>query len=206
MVTAWTLTPEKVLSRPEVESILERAKARNQRDYTLLCIAANVGLRVSEIIHLRAEGFDGDRLTITRRKKRNPKPQSIRIPASVAWIIGEHLSSRNTGYLFPGHAGVCFINHTGMRAGERTKMCDGGHVSRREIQRRFELLLEGLGLRMRGRGIHALRHYAVTEFYARTKNLRAAQIFAGHSSSTITEVYAHVRDMDELVDSMEVTV
>lgn len=202
MVTAWTLTPEKVLSRPEVESLLERAQERNQRDYTLLCIAANAGFRISEILHLTAEGFNGDRLNVTRRKKRNPKEQSVRIPASLAWIIGEYLQDRTTGYLFPGRAGACYINHL---KGGRTKLCDGGHVSRREIQRRFELLLEGLGLNMKGRGIHALRHYAVTEFYGRTKDLRAAQIFAGHSSSTITEIYAAVRNMDELVDAMDVT-
>lgn len=200
---SWTLTPEKVLSRPEVESILERAQSKSKRDYTLLCIAANVGLRISEILHLKAEGFDGDRLTVTRRKKRNLRPQAIRIASSVSWVIGDFLGNKTDGYLFTGKAGPCFIHHL---KGGHTQVCDGGHVSRREIQRRFDLLLEGLGLNMRGRGIHTFRHYAVTEFYAKTKNLRAAQIFAGHSSSTITEVYAHVRDMDELVESMEVTV
>ncbi len=202
----WSLTPEKVLSRPEVESLLESAQERNQRDYTLLCIAANVGLRVSEILHLKAEGFDGEHLIVTRRKKRNPRPQPLRVPASIAWIIGDWLKDRTTGYLFPGHAGPCYINHTGKRAGQRTKLCDGGHVSRREIQRRFDLLLDDLGINMKGRGIHAFRHYAITEFYARTKDLRGAQIFAGHSSSTITEIYAAVRNMDELVESMEVTI
>jgi integrase len=200
---SWSLTPAKVLTRPEVESILFLAQEKHQRDYTLLCVAANTGFRISETIHLTADGFDGQRLQVTRRKKKVLRPQTVEVAPALAWIIGEHLGTRTTGYFFPGAATPCYIKHLD---GRRTKVCDGGHVSRREIQRRWDNYLSVLGLRAYGRGVHTLRHFAISEFYGKYKDLRAAQVYAGHSSSTITEVYAHVRDMSEKIQGMEVTV
>jgi integrase len=55
-----------------------------------------------------------------------------------------------------------------------------------------------------GRGIHSLRHTAITNIYALTKDLRKAQVFAGHSSSAITERYAHIVDMAETLSAMPV--
>jgi integrase/recombinase XerC len=36
---------------------------------------------------------------------------------------------------------------------------------------------------------HQLRHLAITEIYDRTGDLKAAQEFAGHASSTTTQIY-----------------
>ena len=87
--------------------------------------------------------------------------------------------------------------------GEKEQVCPGGHVSLRAIQRRWELTVAEAGLRVPGRGIHSLRHYAVSQFYAKHRDLRAAQIFAGHSSSQITERYASVLDMKDKINAME---
>jgi integrase len=53
---------------------------------------------------------------------------------------------------------------------------------------------------MKGRGIHQTRHYFATEMYAATKDLRATQVALAHSSSTMTEKYAHVVDQREKVN------
>ena len=83
------------------------------------------------------------------------------------------------------------------------QLCGGGHISKREVQRRWTAYLDELALYQKGRGIHSLRHYAVTEFYRVHRDIRAAQVFAGHSSSVITETYAHVVDMEEKVNAIK---
>lgn len=75
-------------------------------------------------------------------------------------------------------------------------------MAKRVIQHRWTMLLNSLDLQMKGRGIHSLRHTAITAFYAKHRDLRAAQTFAGHASSATTERYSRVLDMREKVHAM----
>jgi hypothetical protein len=45
---------------------------------------------------------------------------------------------------------------------------------------------------------------AITSVYNTTRDILKAQIFAGHSSPTITMSYAHVLDMKETLEKMPV--
>lgn len=201
IATAWHLAPEKVLTREEVQQILAAAKRRDLRDYVFFTLAANTGLRLCEVIHIRGENLDRGQFTITRRKKRVLRPELIDVPDGL-YELAKKWTNGSPDYLFPGRQAPCFINHL---KGEPEKVCDGGHASKRNLQRRWGMCCEDAGVKMRGRGIHTLRHYAISEFYDQHRDLRAAQLFAGHSSPMITRVYAHVRDMKEKVKAMEVT-
>jgi len=88
---------------------------------------------------------------------------------------------------------------------ESTKetLCGGGHISKRDVQYRWTLILAEAKLRMPGRGIHSLRHGFAIDFYNKTKDLRATQMALGHSSPVVTQKYANVLDMDEKLRKME---
>ena len=58
----------------------------------------------------------------------------------------------------------------------------------------------------RGRGFHCLRHFHATEFYAKTRDLRATQQRLGHTSPHITQNYADVVDMREKVQEVGVVI
>lgn len=195
----WRIPRAKILSREEVARILKAAKETDLRDYVFLAIAANVGLRLCEIVHIRRDDVDADSIVVTRRKKKVLAPEAAAIQESLSKVTRNFIDASKNGspWLFPGHSTPCLRG--------REKLCDGGHVSRREIQRRWESYLKVCKLSARGRGIHSLRHYAVTTFYATHKDLRAAQMFAGHTSPLITQVYAHVVDMKEKVQKVKVT-
>jgi len=208
-VGTWNLSKSKILEREEVAKIL--AISRDiVRDYVFLVVAANTALRVSEVCHLKVANHVGNgELVAQRRKKARLTDETIPITPAVEkllhkWIhVEAHLSA---GWIFPGDSRPHSITRKRGGASVVIASCPGGHLSIREIQRRWDSYLEKAGLAKVGRGIHTLRHYAVTQFYlAHPGDLRAAQVFAGHSSIGTTESYAHVLDLREKVDKVKPT-
>lgn len=198
--TSWSLPAEKIITEHELGLILQAARKKSERDYVFFAIAANTGLRLCEVGHLMVDDLRADgRLCVTRRKKKILRPELIETRADVVTLMRNWIGSRDMGYMFPGRAKECFIERSN---GVREQVCIGGHASLRDVQRKFKEALMRCGLEAYGRGVHATRHYAITRMYAKTRDLRACQLFAGHSSSTITERYASVLDLREKIESV----
>ena len=198
----WSLPEEKIISPDQLRRILDVAR-QNERDYVFFATCANTALRLCEVGHLQREDVQGEKLTVVRRKKKNLTATRIDLVPAFAEILNAWAERTEFGYIFPGNCSPCIIHR---RNGTHEQVCPGGHVSLRAIQRRWELAVAEAGLRVPGRGIHSLRHYAVTQFYAKHRDLRAAQLFAGHSSSQITERYASVLDMADKIKAMEAVI
>jgi len=111
----------------------------------------------------------------------------------VASYVKEYGLKRDD-WIFRGHGRPCVrvLKRRGKRTSET--LCAGGHLIVRRAQAIWDRVLRATGLKMRGRGIHAMRHFNATSFYARTKDLRATQVRLGHTSPTITQIYADVVD------------
>lgn len=205
----WSLADSKIITTEQVRLILSRAKelaksdASCHRDYEWYAIAVQTGLRLSEVGHIEKEDVLESRLMVTRRKKKHLHPTPIDVMPEIHALIKARADSVESGYIFPGNAAPCIVKRQSKKHGPRIEqVCVGGHASLRNIQRRWRLLLEEVGLYQRGRGIHSLRHTAITNVYALTKDLRKAQVFAGHSNSSITEKYSHILDMKETLAKM----
>lgn len=196
--TSWSMPRAKTILPDECGRILAKAADTDSTLYVFLAIAANTGLRLCEVLHLRVEDVIDGQLRVIRRKKKQLRSEMIDVTPALACVLHDW-SQMFSGWLFPGRVKPCVIRRA---SGAIEQVCQGGHMAKRVIQHRWELLLDSLGLKMEGRGIHALRHFAVTAFYAKTRDLRAAQMFAGHSSSVITERYARCLEMKEMVHSM----
>jgi integrase len=208
----WTLSDSKIVAPAEVSRILSRCKELGEFDpywreviYDWLVIAFNTGWRVSEVAHLEKSDILPHRVLITRRKKRRLHPEPVEVMPAVHAILKARADAVPEGFIFPGKQAPCFIYRQSKKNGASVEqVCVGGHASLRNIQRRFRLLIEDLDLYQYGRGIHVGRHYSITEIYRLTKDLRKAQVFAGHSSSAITERYAHVVDLADTLAQMKV--
>jgi integrase len=188
--SSWKLSGEKLLTREEVKRVLECVKFNDPRDYHFFALAANTGLRVSEMVPLRWTDFHPNsyELIVTRRKRKKLAPEPMALSITMTRLLEGRMKKcgpHRQGFIFSGF--------------------DHGHVSIREMQRHWKDYLVSLKLYRPGRGIHILRHYAGTEFYSKTRDLRATQVFLGHSSSVITETYAHVVDMRERIEKVEPT-
>lgn len=196
---SWSIPRAKTLLTDECKRILEKAAGIDSVLYVFLATAANTALRVSEVLHLRAEDVIDGQLRIVRRKKKQLKAEMIDITPALAAILRDWSEMYSDGWLFPGRVKPCVIRR---RNGVTEQVCSGGHMAKRVIQERWKTLLGSLGLGMYGRGVHSLRHFGITAFYTKHRDLRAAQVFAGHSSSSMTEKYARVVDMKEKVHAM----
>lgn len=202
---SWNLRQEKIPTRDEVVRTLAIARKASRRDWLVLEVCQNTALRICEVLHIRREGLRGERLTITRRKKKVLSEEFIWIPPDVvaeleAW--SKALPPRER-WMFPGGAEPCVLVRSGRKKAAPERLCDGGHLSKREIQRRWTRYLKRAKAWMKGRGIHSLRHYAITAHYQANRDVFAAQMFAGHSSPSVTQRYAHVLDSREQIMKMK---
>jgi integrase len=194
----WHLATELVPNRDEMSKVLEMAKATNPRDYVLFALVSHTGLRISEAIHLKADDLVNGKMRVIRRKKRVLQYSSVEISEPI-WKLLTEWAQQFDGYLFPGSCKPCVVKRRNGKV-DSVPNCSGGHWHIRSAQLTWRMTISRAGLYMHGRGIHQTRHYFATEMYAATKDLRSTQVALAHSSSTMTEKYAHVVDQREKVN------
>jgi integrase len=207
--SSWNLATEKMLTKLEMQRMLDAAKADNPRNYVAYITQANTGLRVSEVVHLKkADLLPGFKLRVTRRKKRSLSPSVLDIMPAVWNKLSEWAAQNPEGeYIFAGNAGKCIIERSKKGVKQTPEeFCQGGHIHLRTLQTRWRLLISTLGMWMKGRGVHQMRHYFATELYAKTRDLRLTQVALAHSSSAMTERYAHVVDYAEKLAQLSPTI
>ncbi|NQU68856.1 MAG: phage integrase family protein [Candidatus Marinimicrobia bacterium] len=199
-MSQWVITPDKYLSVDEVKQLRKTcyelaliAKSKgNQtpvRDATIIELALGTGLRVSELANLMIERLflkKGQNSLLVKNGK-GGKDRVVVFNARLKNQIQEYLDYRtsNSPYLFPS---------------ER-----GDQMTTSAIQKVFKKLAKKAGLPNRY-SIHSLRHTHATELYkASGYNLRLTQQQLGHSSPTITSVYAAVlnKDLENAVENLE---
>jgi integrase len=201
--SSWNLSAAKLLSVEEMRSVLEVAKRNCSWAYVFFAITSNTGLRLSEAAHIKSSDLEHGQLKVVRRKKRRLCTSTVDIKPAL-WDLLKEWSQMFDGYLFPGSSKPCIINRSKKGVPQPPEqVCGGGHLSLRTVQNRWALTLAEAGLKVPGRGIHTTRHHFATEFYKKTRDLRATQVALAHSSSTITEVYCHVTDYKEKINSLE---
>lgn len=215
----WKLQPQHRITEGQFESILQEA-ARSPRDWTLMFVTGNTSLRISEVMHLRVKGFDRNSgLQCIPRKKKVLEPDVLAVALELFDYVEQYVKEaglKPDDWLFPGECGECWrkvsVREKGpdgrlVTTGERReKVCEGGHLTVRRAQAVWDRILVKLGIKVEGRGIHTLRHYDLTRFYAATKDLRATQKRAHHSSPITTTIYADVVEMQEKADEAGITV
>lgn len=199
----WHIAPAKQLTDDQVRLIIRSCD--NIRDRLLISLLAYSGLRISEVLHLeRPDIFPDQNVVMVKpRKKKRYKAVPLDLPPPMFKEIAGLLSSHKQSCVFVGHSTVCDRRWTTIENGKRVHntepICKGKHLSVRKAQRIWDALLKKNGLKVKGRGIHTLRHYHGTRFYEKTRDLIATQDRLHHSSPTITRAYIDVVDMKKNV-------
>ena len=162
-----------VLSADEVIRIA--GSVANLKHRTMLLLTYASGLRVSEIVALRAEDLDVERGLIHIRGGKGRKDRYTLLPASMHSILSRFIGTYhigNTGWLFPG-------------------AYPGQHLSIRSIQAVLAHAVAEAGITKRV-SMHTLRHSFATHLLEHGTDLRFIQALLGHESSKTTEIYTHV--------------
>lgn len=216
----WKLKPEKIITEDQYKALLD-AVGGGARNWMLLFTPGNTGLRISEVLHLRVKDIDRNSgIRVTRRKKKKLEPELLQVSPEFFDYIDAYVKEDGLNpddYLFPGHCRPCWRTVTyrerdesgriTKKWSEKQQVCkDGGHLTVRRAEAIFDRALVALKMKMKGRGIHVLRHYDLTRFQRINKDLSATQARAGHANPLTTLTYAHIVDMDEKVKKAGVSV
>lgn len=127
-----------VLSKKEVGKILNAHS--NIKHRAILCMAYSAGLRVSEVVRLRIEDIDSERMLIHVRQGKGRKDRySLLAQVALKELRNYVRAFKPEKWLFPGSD-------------------NENHITERTVQRIFESASEKCGIK-KDVSIHTLRHY-----------------------------------------------
>ncbi|GHT52503.1 hypothetical protein FACS1894106_1360 [Spirochaetia bacterium] len=160
-----------ILSRSEVKQILDSEK--NPKHRLLLMLAYSSGLRVSEVVALKREHIDINRLLLLVRAGKGRKDRYSILSRKTAEYIKEYYSVYEINdWLFPGQP-------------------SGKHLSIRSAQYVFDKAIRKAEI-CKDVSIHNLRHTFATHLLENGTDIRYIQGLLGHNSLRTTERYTHV--------------
>lgn len=170
----------KYLSEEEVLRLIEEAKKRSARLYTLLEALYASGMRVSELVGLPIQSLTRDNQTlfvVGKGKKERVVP--LNAPAQAAlheWLVERESAfkkGRASKWLFPS-------------AGK------SGHLTRDGFFKELKLLARDIGMDERKVSPHVFRHSFASHLIAHDADLRSVQQMLGHADISTTEIYTHI--------------
>lgn len=167
----------------EVEEAKRLIKIPNKRyptgvrNLAIMKVMLNMGLRVSEITHLKPShiSITNQKLRIVRGKYKQDR--DLIIPEGILDILKEwkNRKPKNTEYFF--------TTLKGGKVSERY-LCD--MVKRYGRRAKIDKIISP----------HTLRHTFATEFYRQTKDIETLRMLLGHSYTATTSIYITLANID----------
>jgi integrase/recombinase XerD len=177
---AWPALP-KFLSLDEVDRLIAQpdvATPRGLRDRAMIELLYATGLRVSELVGIRAIDLHADEHYLTCVGK-GSKERIVPIGDQASEWIARYQSTARRELLKGRTTSRLFVN---MR---------GGPLSRVGFWKILKLYGRAAGL-PRMISPHVLRHSFATHLLERGADLRAIQLMLGHADLSTTQIYTHV--------------
>jgi integrase/recombinase XerC len=166
----------KYLTLEESTRLLDAAVSRSTRDYCILTLFLNCGMRLSELVGINRADIRGDR-TLRLLGKGN-KERIVYLNDACIDAVSAYLE--DTGQLKRADDAL-FVGRTGKR------------LSPRRVQQLVEECLKAAGLSGAGYTPHKLRHTAATLMYQHGNvDVRILKEILGHANLATTEIYTHV--------------
>ena len=130
-----------------------------------------MGLRVSEVVDLKASDVDFDREMVRISDSKGKKDRYVMLPRGLKQELKSYLElERPERYVFSGRNGKYAIN---------------------SLQKIFEYAAKKAGIRKEA-SCHTLRHSFATHLLESGIDIRYIQSLLGHSKLQTTQVYTHV--------------
>ena len=155
--------------------------ANQKRDFCILTLFLNCGLRLAELCSLNVSDIKPDG-TMTVTGKGN-KERLVYLNDACMTAVNEYLAVRPSENLPYPHKNALFISRNHRR------------ISPKTVQHIVKTYLEKAGLGGQGFSTHKLRHTAATLMYQHGKvDIRVLKDILGHSNLGTTQIYTHVSD------------
>ncbi len=161
-----------------------------ERDYCILTLFLNCGLRLAELCALNLSSISSDN-TLTVIGKGN-KERIVYLNSACIDAIHRYLTVRPNDGVNVNDKNALFISRNKKR------------ISNKTVQHIVKTYLEKSGLGNMGYSTHKLRHTAATLMYQHGNvDIRVLKDILGHSNLGTTQIYTHVSDtqIKDAVDS-----
>lgn len=167
------------LNVDESIQLLESVEGKNKvRDYAILVLFLNCGLRLSELVGINLSDIRGDTLTVMGKGK---KERTIYLNQACLEAIDAYRRIRPVEGVKDKDA--LFLSERKQR------------ISPKTVQYLVKKYIAAAGLDTRKYSTHKLRHTAATLMYKHGNvDIRALQSILGHESIATTEIYTHLDD------------
>lgn len=160
-----------VLNQDEVNQFF--AVIKNIKHKTMLMIALDAGLRVSEVARLRIEDIDSGRMLLRVKQGKGRKDRYVNLSPQLLTLLREYwLARRPKVWLFPGRY-------------------PDKHICPATVTNACRQLRQRAGMR-KAVTPHMLRHTFATMLLDAGENIRKIQILLGHRSLKTTARYTQV--------------
>lgn len=168
------------LTLEESRRLLQAVDGKNkERDYCILCIFLNCGLRVSELVGLNLEDIGRDHLRVLGKGN---KERVVFLNESCTDAINDYLAVRR---------GITANTNAFLLSNRRQR------ISRETVHSMVKNTLLKAGIDREGMSSHKLRHTAATLMLQNGVDVRTLQEILGHDHLNTTQIYTHV-DSTEL--------
>ena len=175
-----------ILSPEEVARLLDCAPGPGLKYKAALSVAYGGGLRGGEVVNLRLDDIDSDRMLIRVDQGKGRKDRHVMLSPSLLDLLRAYYrESRPPGWLFPGRPPCT-------------------HLSRRQFYRGFTIAKEAAGITKKV-SPHSLRHSFATHLLEQNTDIRVIQALLGHAKLSSTAHYAHVatRTLRDVVSPLD---
>lgn len=184
----------KYLSLDDSKKLLEVANSEDtrnhERDYAILTLFLNCGMRLSELVGIDIQDIDFNENKMNVIGKGN-KERTIYLNKACITAINLYLNVRPKTTIKTDSKNALFLS-------ERLE-----RISNRTVQYIVKQELLKAGLDTNKYSVHKLRHTAATLMYKYGNvDIRALQEVLGHESISTTEIYTHV-DNDQIRNAIE---
>ena len=175
-----------VLSHAETLRLFKAASA-NLRDYAIIQLFVQCGLRLAELVRLRPADCEiKERSGSVRVLGKGDKARLVPLNHTAREALSAHLCARPAhDYLFASRK--------------------GNQLSARAVQTMVSRYLRQIGA---AGSVHSLRHLFATNVLSSGNNLRTVQDLMGHASVQTTQRYTHIsaNDVQKAVDGQKANV
>jgi site-specific recombinase XerD len=182
-------TLPKHLSMEESVRLLEcirndTASKTNVRDYTIISLFLNTGMRLSELVGLNLNSLNRE-ITEVKVLGKGNKERLVYLNTAAQKAIKSYLSERLDPKYIKTDSKALFLSKRQTR------------ISNKTVQWIVYKYLDMAGLSNRGLSVHKLRHTAATLMYQSGKvDIRVLKEVLGHEQLNTTQIYTHVVDVN----------
>ena len=186
----------KFLSLEESVRLLEVIRndsesASTVRDYAIVTLFLNCGMRLSELVGINLTDLDGSLRSLRVIGKGN-KERIVYLNDACRRALADYISERQRTDTVEVHTTALFLSSRHKR------------ISNKTVQWMIYKYLDMAGLGGRGFSVHKLRHTAATLMYrSGAVDVRVLKDILGHAQLNTTQIYTHVSDesMEKAIDA-----